>query len=325
MNHWNDYLYDADGNKLRKCNREDNHLMGRSRHRKVTQASPFPRMGEGMGIGADHLGNVRDVITTDPAYSNSNTEITDYYPFGQEIPLSGSTDNQIKYNSKELQTDAGLNWYDYGARFYDPVIGRWHSVDPMAESSRHWSPYAYCMNNPIRFIDPDGEDTLTFAISGKMTTGKIGVQGKVMGLLGYGLDYCFGGAEQEIEVFLELDTESWGLNIGVRHTQRDLDAGSYSVDLGIFHGSESNEKEANVTFDTKNGVKNEEDKQYVKKESGGIGPVTTEESEKGTTYKFTGDMGSGGEINALIFGVGAAIKIEYKQTEQVEKKNEKPE
>ncbi len=59
-------------------------------------------MGEGLGLGADHLGNVRDVITTDPAYSNSNTEITDYYPFGQEIPLSGSTDNQIKYNSKEL-------------------------------------------------------------------------------------------------------------------------------------------------------------------------------------------------------------------------------
>jgi RHS repeat-associated protein len=81
---------------------------------------------------------------------------TNYYPFGMEIPVSGTSDNQIKYNSKELQTDAGLTWYDYGARFYDPVLGRWHSVDPMAESSRRWSPYTYCMNNPIRFIDPDG-------------------------------------------------------------------------------------------------------------------------------------------------------------------------
>ena len=88
-------------------------------------------------------------------------EQNDYYPYGMlntELSIPGSTSplNYYKYNGKELQKELNLEWLDYGARFYDPVIGRWNSVDPMAENDRRWSPYTYGADNPMRFIDPDG-------------------------------------------------------------------------------------------------------------------------------------------------------------------------
>ncbi|MGD1320765.1 DUF6443 domain-containing protein [Chryseobacterium sp. 2R14A] len=84
--------------------------------------------------------------------------VTNYYPFGlMHNAQTHSFDNayQYKYNGKELQ-ETGM--YDYGARFYMPDIGRWGVVDPLAEKYNSLSPYNYTLNNPIRYVDPDGRD-----------------------------------------------------------------------------------------------------------------------------------------------------------------------
>ncbi|MDZ7743610.1 MAG: RHS repeat-associated core domain-containing protein [Bacteroidota bacterium] len=99
------------------------------------------------GFLTDHLGNVRVVFADNN--SDGDAEVVQenhYYPFGLTyggLGFTATQHNRFKYNGKELDDEAGLRWYDYGFRRYDPQIGRWHVVDALAEKYLSSSPFAY--------------------------------------------------------------------------------------------------------------------------------------------------------------------------------------
>ncbi|WP_459783481.1 RHS repeat domain-containing protein [Bacteroides rodentium] len=120
----------------------------------------------------DHQGNNRVVINQ----SGTVEETNHYYPFGGVFASSNSV-QPYKYNGKEFDAKKGLNWYDYGARHYDAALGRFTTVDPLAEKHYSESLYTYCYSNPINCIDPNGKDGIYIAFPDyKISTpiGKIG-------------------------------------------------------------------------------------------------------------------------------------------------------
>ena len=118
----------------------------------------------------DHIGSTRVVLA---AVGDTLQEIqsTDYYPFGLAHSTNNLNKNKYLFSGKEFQdgTLGGsmLGLYDFGARFYDPMLGRWLSQDPMRQ---FLSPYLYCANNPVNLIDPSG----TYAVKDSVADGEGG-------------------------------------------------------------------------------------------------------------------------------------------------------
>lgn len=172
------YFYTADGTKIAKVNKDKiiKQYLGNVIYDE--DKLDYILISEGMVKVAeentfmyeyflkDHLGNTR--VTFDESGGVASlTQVNHYYPFGMNISsynFSSQTDNKYKYNGKELQDDmingTKLDWYDYGARFFDPALARFHTQDRFAEKYNEYSPYQYATNNPILFIDKNGDEPI---------------------------------------------------------------------------------------------------------------------------------------------------------------------
>jgi len=178
------YVYDATGKKLQRIIKtgttvNENRVYDGGLEYSGTAATTFELIHtpEGRAIpnsGAtaaslqyhvsDHLGNVRAVFTDvngDGAVTAAEIQqFSDYYAFGREITYSQnivpSPDNKYKYSGKEYQQD--LAEYDYGARYYDPIIGRWNVIDRLSEKYSSFSTFQFAGNNPIKFVDINGDE-----------------------------------------------------------------------------------------------------------------------------------------------------------------------
>ena len=116
----------------------------------------------------DHLGNIRVVM----GQTGAVEQVSHYYAFGG---LMRESTNPYKYGGKEMDRFSGLDAYDFGARSYFADRIQWGTMDPLCEKYYNVSPYAYCHNNPVMFIDMNGmkPDSISAAL---------------MSLLAYGYD-----------------------------------------------------------------------------------------------------------------------------------------
>jgi len=147
----------------------------------ITKDSPVKQrsIGQKQYELSDHLGNAR-VVLSDIKEGDWNTTTTaiedyrpqllsraDYYAFGSLLPGRNYSSDSYRFGFNGMPKDDEMHIaigtsYDFGARLYDPRVGRWLSLDPLAEKYPSLSPYSFTADNPILFVDPNGEEIFIF-------------------------------------------------------------------------------------------------------------------------------------------------------------------
>jgi RHS repeat-associated protein len=177
-----EFEYTFGGEKIRKNNELEREYVGGLEYKNnVLELIHFPngRIDKTGTVDTfqyyltDHLGNIvvlfqdtdgDGAIALEEETNGAMDEVIQrnyYYSFGLRVDspdfqIGDEPKNRYLYNGKELNEELDLNWLAYGFRWYDPAVGRFPSVDPLAEKYISISPYAFVANNPIIFIDPNG-------------------------------------------------------------------------------------------------------------------------------------------------------------------------
>ena len=183
------YIYDATGVKLQKTISAPSNVMdyingyvyenGELQFLSHSEGYVSPINAGGYDYVfqyTDNLGNIRLSYAGDISNPGSAiiVEENNYYPYGLkhrgynmggDSSLGNDVAQRWKYNGKEYNESFGLQTYDFGARNYNPDLGRWMNLDPLAEEMRRHSPYNYAFDNPIYYLDPDGMAPTTYKVT----------------------------------------------------------------------------------------------------------------------------------------------------------------
>jgi RHS repeat-associated protein len=195
------------------------------------------------------------------------------------------TSYNYKYNGKELQEELGLNMYDYGARNYDPAIGRWMNIDPLAEKFNFISPYAYVNNDPLGFSDFDGKDFIIDILRDK--------NGDISGLKISGTVYIQGsGASQdradELNTFADENLKS-----------KTVDGVTISVDINYKYDKNKKAKDLKSGENLLNFSSSPENADNISHVNAGA--ITNKDGRRITLAGNTGTIYNSGKNNNTIF------------------------
>ncbi len=196
----------------------------------------------------DHLGNVREVWK--PSGDSAVTvQRTRYYPSGLpwEYQAGDSASLQpYKYGSKEFVETHGLDMYDSHARWYDPRIMRTITSDPLAEEYYNVSPYVWCGNNPVNWVDKDGKQILMGGPVLNLGTEKIVTA--ILPYTDFNDAWVFGSAI--LSGFTNIEPQHID---GTPATSEDIEAAKNALLLPVVNGSAliKTEKAINALLDTK--------------------------------------------------------------------------